>query len=426
MLVDKDRFVTDVSVPWAKKNYDLYQRTLPDLRDTREAMHLRDKGAGAFLAVFTLAPSKRELISMVDSFFPLSVSLACGEEISEEFFQFIASCSNGKKVHNTDWWMFRFVINYMAKISPDDGFDPYQFIESISNAAREADESISNEITRWCDYVKKVLDGDTGVPQLSDTGNVVQRAVMLFLLRPKIDRMENAPDTALHPGPVVYTIATFLIGFYTGAVRLGLPYKQSYNNFTSFMEYFLKSVSQKLNGIKWTRSHIAIEAQDAILSSKAIFKVRDENILYKEMKPNPVLARVYYQAKTAGYPLEYDCAQDALMCQVEIEEERSQTVRVMCVSVNHHGDEVIRFSSPCMNFKTKKAIKREMAIDLLERNNELDMHCRFALNNERNEIVVQVDQVVMNMDDGELKAHIENVARIAGNYEKQVSNVDKY
>ena len=74
----------------------------------------------------------------------------------------------------------------------------------------------------------------------------------------------------------------------------------------------------------------------------------------------------------------------------------------------------------------EKKFTKNMAVDLLERNSESDMFCRFSKSRKRNAIVVQVDQIVKNMDDGEFRSHIDQVAIVADNYEKQVLGKDKY
>ena len=54
----------------------------------------------------------------------------------------------------------------------------------------------------------KVLEAEVTLPELADRGDIFKRALLLFFVRPDLDRLAAATNS--WPGPAVLSVAAFL------------------------------------------------------------------------------------------------------------------------------------------------------------------------------------------------------------------------
>lgn len=389
---------------------------------------LSDKKLGAMLAVYNLVHPTLDAIKEMQYLFNLSIS---EKEISIAEFSSNATskrAGKGKIKIEVDDWMMRTTLSLLAKSGPEKGFDALEFIEEINRKSEFESNELSLEVKNWCNYVFKIVDGEIDVHQLSDKGSIVQRGLLLFLLRPRMERLEKSESSVLRPGPKVLTLGAYLAGYYTGAQRMGKEYKNNYAWYMECVKVSLESLllsiytSGPCNELKVAYTKVAISHMVANLT------ITDFEVIKLNLEPDPVLARVLYQGRSLDYHLDYNFEHDELSYTFQFEGGRKQQIFIIRIKSNLMGDDVVRFLSPCRSLtgSGKSRLLKNDLISLLERNDEYDMHCRFAISNERKAIVVQVDQIVKNMDDSEFKSHIEYVARVADNYENEITGEDRY
>ena len=79
---------------------------------------------------------------------------------------------------------------------------------------------------------------------------------------------------------------------------------------------------------------------------------------------------------------------------------------------------MVRFSSPALkavSVGTKK-LSKEFLLDLLTKNANAEMNCRFAIEDD-GKVVVLVDQLLETLDDAEFRRHVAHVAQVADEFE---------
>ena len=107
----------------------------------------------------------------------------------------------------------------------------------------------------------------------------------------------------------------------------------------------------------------------------------------------------------------------------EYKDGRSQLVHVYSTETNDTDKApMIRFSSPCMDLGGKspgKLSAKDMRL-LLEMNASPGMHCRFAIDSDKKQLVVISDQLEKTLDKEEFEHQFAEVAQVADNYEKRL------
>jgi len=85
---------------------------------------------------------------------------------------------------------------------------------------------------------------------------------------------------------------------------------------------------------------------------------------------------------------------------------------------------MVRFSAPALTLLSvgpKPRLTRDLAFNLLKRNADPGMSCRFAINDRSTEVLVLVDQLLSTLDDAEFVHHIEHVAKVAADFKLAVN-----
>ncbi len=311
----------------------------------------------------------------------------------------------------------------LIDIKPEDGFDPIDFLSRLQVSITSSAVTVAEDIGKWFVYVRKVLEAEAEVPELADAGDIYKRAVMLFLLRPDLDRLMASAESSISPGPTVLSIAAFLVGYANGIGRLGQEYKGNYRAYSKFSKLLLDSF--------WCKSKYTLSAtRETPTNYRAslIFEIGNEPLLELVVEQDVTLARVLSQARSVGYELTYDYDNDELHYTYELEAGRTQVVYIEKLKPLADGFDVIRFVSPCFDLSgTKmKTLTKAKAIDFLSRNSDDSMYCSFAYSERRSAIVVESTQIVKTMDDGEFVMLLNYVAKVADEYERDVLGKDEY
>lgn len=325
---------------------------------------------------------------------------------------------------DSDKTIFLTLLPILRRIKPEDGYDQVHILEQLVAALLSHDTSIGEDIEKWIAYVKKAIEAEIEVPVLADKKDIFKRAVLLFLLRPDLDRLENVKNSSISPGPSVLSIAALLAGFAAGLTRMGPEYKGNYRDFNRFTKSLLDAF--------WCKSELSLNVvreSNAHYGASELYEINKEVLFKLEIRQNVVLARVLNQAKSAGYDLQYDYENQELYYNFDMGGDRYQTVYIELIKPLAPGFDVIRFVSPCMDLttsKNKNKLKKDVAIDFLKRNCEDTMYCAFAYSERRQAIVAEAMQIVRTMDDDEFVTLLDYVAKVADEYERDVLGEDRY
>jgi hypothetical protein len=337
---------------------------------------------------------------------------------------YVNSHGYSSSISEDDRSIFFGLLPILQAEKPEDGFDQVSLLEKLEVDLTNTKATSSVEINVWLSYVKKVIEAEKEVPVLADEGEKIKRAVLLFLLRSDLERLEASVNSSISPGNVVLAIAAFLSGFTTGLTRMGPEYKGDYRTFNKFTKTLLDSL--------WCKNELnlsVVKESAPNYGALQVYELNNEVVLKLNIPQNVILARVLNQAKSAGYNFEYDYENQELFYTFEFDGgSRHQTVYIELIKPLTSGFDVIRFVSPCMDLTGKKLrdLKKGVAIDFLKRNCEDSMYCSFAYSEKRKAIVVAAMQMVKTMDDDEFITLINYVANVADSYEKNILGLDHY
>lgn len=317
------------------------------------------------------------------------------------------------------------LISILRDVKIENRIDPNSVFSLLTNSLSDEVKK-DTEIINWIDYVERTLKSEIEVNKnmFSNDGNIYLRGVLLFLLRPSIERLEKTVNSSLSPSGEVLSVAAILCGFMTGLERLDSNYKfdGDYRKFNRFTRSMLDSL--------WCKSDYSIrEVTERTNNSLLyIYELNNELLTKVTASQNIILARILTKARHLQYELTYDYENDTLSYEFLFENGRKQKIYIEVIEPIAVGHEVIRFISPCMDLSGSKArrLTKDVAIDFLKRNCEDSTYCSFAISKEREAIVVEATQIVSTMDDDEFKHLIKHVASVADDYEKVVLKKDVF
>lgn len=141
-----------------------------------------------------------------------------------------------------------------------------------------------------------------------------------------------------------------------------------------------------------------------------------------------VLKRIESVVTLAGLRSEIDEENGRVKLGFDLGAGRTQAAYVTPAGSCSDGDVVIEILSPCLRLKKgwMKGMSKEMAIDLLRRNQKMTF-ARFGVLEWESEllVVVSVDALLDSLDPAELGAHVTSVVEAADAYERE-QGLDKY
>ena len=222
-----------------------------------------------------------------------------------------------------DSYVLKHLFPALARTKPEDGFDPSQLLAELEATVSGGSVALSEEVGEWISYVRRVLEAEVTLPELADRGDVFKRALLLFFVRPDLDRLAAATNSSISPGPAVLSVAAFLAGYAVGITRMGQSYKGDYRSFNRFMKSLLDSLWCKS---KYTLDLITEPNSSAGVSLKYV--VNNESILWLSIEPDTTLGRVINQGRSLGYQLAYDHENQELQYTLHFENGRTQKVYI--------------------------------------------------------------------------------------------------
>ncbi|MDC0174876.1 hypothetical protein OAI54_04725 [Pseudomonadales bacterium] len=381
------------------------------------AVRFIDRIGGAMKCLTRLQPSQPSSIDYAELLLSICIAHFGFGNLKD------AEADNFERISTIDSYIILELLEILGDIHPEQGVDHESILARMNEKLQTLGETDREELSGWLNYSRKVLGAEVDAPTLDDKGDVIKRGVLLFLLRPDLDRLKNSVDSFIKPGPAVLVVATFLCGYFTGLLRLGSDYKGDYSDFVSFVESLLIAFScNDLTSVE------AVSEPCPIYIYSRVLRVNGVGIWSRRIPQNETLARVMSQAKTAGYELDYDYQNHTLSYNFQMPRDRSQKVYIELIAPLSHGAEVIRFLSPCQDLSRykKKSPAGPKAIEFLTRNGRSDMYSSFAISETLEAIVVTATQIVRTMQDEEFELLLNHVATVADEYEREVLGKDVY
>jgi hypothetical protein len=313
----------------------------------------------------------------------------------------------------------RAAVHFLGDASPREGWVEANVASGIASRAcigATADEAA--EIDSWRDVVIGAARSERRVGSLDDSGSLVRRALMLLVLRPQPDRILRAAETPMLPGPGVTAIAGMLSGLFHGYSRLSRAIKS---------DACPPAVLSRL-AVKWSlpegranrRSAPGVSfMQRGPLAATASVLVEGGTLVSRGVAPDDSMMRLYYQAKSAGYSLDFDPWTGGFTYEVPEESGKKHRVIFEPGRKTARGQPTIRLRAVCRSGDVRRGPSRADAIYLLERNHDPSMQCRFAIDPRSHNIEVLVDQLLETMDSPELVSHVDAVVRAAGDLDRE-------
>jgi len=316
-------------------------------------------------------------------------------------------------------------------------------IERISS--EEALTEHRTVLDKWSQMSLAVIESREDPPQLLDTKSVPLRAILFLLLRgdiePILDVTPGEDSTAvLKVGENVRAMAACLAAVRTGLRNLPVSAKvpKDSPNPRHWMEYLGRYLLSGLEGEFPNvpkRDSLTVKYRGmSPLRGEWVLSVKRTEVARKLRRVDPGLSRL----EALGEGLDYEVGEHGdtgLMITVRWPDKRAQPVYLAMLKPEGSGGNFVRFSSPAMSLASSRSsgkwptpklnkLSKGFLVDLLERNARPDLNCRFTLDRTEQAVTVVVDQLLETLDDEEFRHHVEHVAKVADDYEKEMGRDD--
>lgn len=155
------------------------------------------------------------------------------------------------------------------------------------------------------------------------------------------------------------------------------------------------------------------------LQGEWISSITSKEVARTPMEVDRGLDRLHAMGQHLGFEFQ-EYGDNGLVASVSSEHGRARPVYLELIRTDQGSGPMVRFSSPALKMigvAARARMSRELAVELLKRNAEPSVHCRFAVNDEATEVLVLVDQLLGTLDDAEFLQHMKHVAKVAEEFE---------
>lgn len=306
--------------------------------------------------------------------------------------------------------------------------------EIVATAKQHADPQggaeLIKQIEKWQVRAGDVLEQRVRALDLSDDPNkAVRRALMLLLLRGDLDALEQTPvesDGPLNVGRDVKALAICLAairyglrglpsrlktGGRTGERALTVLGKRLVEKYARLMDLEAEVVGGALD-VKYDR-HGDLNGRWLVLCDGREFDSRRAAFDHE-------LKILYEKAKILGFEPREDSEREKTLCLDYNIEGLSFLVRMSLIGSILAEKRIVRFWVEIVPQAEKGAGRSRRVIkmkwkkpdlqELLMCNGDADMHCRYALVRETQQLVVLTDQLFHTLDDNEYRMHLKVVS----------------
>jgi len=319
--------------------------------------------------------------------------------------------------------LFELTLKKYSQLDIKEGWLPKNILDDISSNL--SDKKYAKEDIDKFEILKKmtndILDNKRDVPQLTDEGFIIGRAILLTLLRPSPDDLKHSVSSSLEPGDCVLMISSFLIGALFGFETLSNDYKYLNKNVYNFGAQ-IKSLILNQQSDKYNDADLRIDEEPFGSFGKKIKLIyQDSEMIVKDDEGPIELNKVLLLAKSSKHKitLEPDRKFNRVKHTYQFKDGRSQTVYIESGKPTPSGVKTLRIYSPCfdLSIKANKEYFKTKMEEIFIYSNKPERWCRFAIDEEKEQLVVMRDQIDFSGKSGDLD-FLEHVAKVADEFEK--------
>jgi len=309
--------------------------------------------------------------------------------------------------------------------------------EKVHPAALDDEHAVAWR--KWGDRCKNILNGTEEPFDMLDAHRIPHRAVLFLLLRERVDAIigMKSRNSALRVGPQVRALAALMAACRTGLRRLPVKLKLPHGGgqprtWLNHLGRRFLTVHELPEG-REDRSPGRISSKYrsiGVLQGEWVFQEGRKELFRVARETDSDLVRIHAMGASMGYV--FDESDDkGLKTTFEWKNGRSQTVYVELMEPVREPGRFIRFWSPALSLAPArkvnspawptaklKGLKIQGLVHLLEMNAEAGMKCRYAIDREKQAVIVLVDQILSTLDEQEFRQHLEHVASVADGYER--------
>lgn len=321
-------------------------------------------------------------------------------------------------------------------LSPEHGWPTSSIILHIKSLIEQSslDAVDKQKCIELANHWQDVIDNVDDPGDFENDEKIIEQSILLTLLQPDIQKARRKERRSLQVSAGVVSLRNAILGAFFGFGRLPSEMKSPLQRYNCLSELTASYHNLLLSGMKQRKSisdvkQLILETNiKGAINGIGTVSIDGLPILERDLAPNDQMMELYYAARNVGFDFEYDFKNRRFICTVSLQSDRTQKVYLAEGSPLSNGLKTIRVTSPCWRPKGSfsRSFKLGHAIDLLARNNNPDVHCRFAIDMAIGAVIVEVDQLFETMDPAELKSHIVHVAQMADSYEEQVSKSDTF
>jgi hypothetical protein len=404
-----------------------------DLHAATKAVRAADSRAGLLAYLLTGSPGWRVWMQGVEHLFAKKRKVNGTATWPENVVN--AAVGATREAVNVDEALLAATVEVLAKYPVESGWPAEQVLAEVTEGAKarvaSLDERAGRELARWSERAADVLASRAEPQSLADNGYVLQRAVLLLLLRGDLEGMSEGSvpsDSVLRPGPQVVGTASALAALRTGLRSMPSRFKSASDQqapgrlLTYLGEAFLGMLAEPSQS-----SLIPASLPSPTISYRPIRTLQGEwivTISSREVARRVAefdrgLERLLTMGRHLGFEFE-EHGTSGLVTHVLRPDGRRRPVFLDLLQSERSGGGVVRFSSPTLKLvgtNSRSRLPKEFLLDLLIRNASPDMNCRFAIVDDDSTIVALVDQLLATLDEAELKQHVQHVAQVADEFE---------
>jgi hypothetical protein len=315
----------------------------------------------------------------------------------------------------------------------EDGWPAQQVLEDIRARATSRlgpeQGAVAADIGRWADRAADVLAARSEPRSLADDDHVVQRAILLLLLRGDLDAIaagRNAGTGLQRPGWLVSAVAAALAALRTGLRALPSRFKREPAGAgdllrflgEAFLEGFQPATAARLVPTTLPQPTITYRGVRT-LQGEWITSIGAKECARSAAEFDSGLERLLTMGRHLGLEFE-EHGDNGLVTSVRQASGRERRVYLEVLGGVQPESAMVRFSSPfvqLLSIGKRRRVTGELAMDLLRLNGHPLINCRFAVNGDASQIIVIADQMLATLDEAEFRQHMHHVARTAEEYD---------
>ena len=168
------------------------------------------------------------LHSLLD--FPYQGNKSRMKDEYDTFAELVSALITGKNQNNNlsnDYYLLSAVLEELINHNPSDGWVPLTFLEKVESKYKASLVADDNQLDKFFETCRSIFNSTMEIPGgiFSDDQNIIQRAILLFILRPDYNDLIGKENSQLNPGTFVKKIAILITGFRAGYERININFK---------------------------------------------------------------------------------------------------------------------------------------------------------------------------------------------------------